>query len=328
MKLAFLFFLILSLSFVGAAQHSFDLNSFFVQTSIQKGDVATAQVQFINLANDQMFYFTKSGDFFDFTSSSLFVGAGESANVPLIFGENLSEGIYVGNFILSSEDGDSTLVPVILGVKSKKVLFDVGTSVSPQFSVVVPGDRVVADLQLYNLGSLSDEVNLSYGVIDMNGTRFSLDSQIVSVANKISFTKEIYLPKTIPEGDYVFYASVRNGDSFGLSSFLFTISKHKSSSKDYSFFIVLGIVFILLVLFLFFSWRWNNRLASSAKYWDNKVSELKKMKVGSGARKLRKLEYELGLLEDAHSKGYVKKESYEQTKTKLLSLIRQLKKRL
>ncbi len=329
MKAIFLLFLLVSFPLVYALpDKELELSTFFIKTVIFKGEAASSTLQFINLGNEQTFSIEKNGNFFDVDKQEIFVKSGDSTSVSVSFNNSsLDEGVYVGNILLTSKK-DSARIPVVLGVKSKQVLFDVTSSVSPQFTVLSPGDRLAADIKVINLGSLNKTVMLSYYVSDLDGNVIVSDSQTADVATTMGLSRDLSLPVDVPLGDYVFYVTAKSGSSFGLSAFLFTVSDKKKTTSQSYFMIVLALVLILLFLFLFFSYRWSRRLATSSQYWNDKVSELRKMKTGNLAKDLHKLQYELQLLENAYSKGYIKRSSYQETKNKIGEMIKQLRKRL
>jgi hypothetical protein len=157
---------------------------------------------------------------------------GQSKPLSLFFDTSLLKpGVYVGSLVLSGTSVSAS-VPLILEVESEDVFFDANVDIPPQYSEVKPGEKVVAQIKVFDLtagggtraGLGPTNVLLHYAIVDSMGKQVSSESETVSVDTTTQITQALGFPDSMPPGDYVFYVSVAYKSSVGTSSHLFKIS--------------------------------------------------------------------------------------------------------
>jgi len=336
--LGFLAFIILSLGSIcaSALEKDFEVNALVIKSVINEGESVSNPVKIINHDKGQKFdinYFSED-NFISAEPDIFLIGANEERTFNVIFNSNdYPAGVYSGEIVVRGEK-DSISIPVILEIETLSIDFDVSPEIAPSYSEVLPGGKFAVNIKVYNLKLESKEVSLHYAIKDREGNIILSESQDFDVLDEVQITKTFLLPEEIEPGNYVFsiLAIGKNSGFVGTSSVLFDVALSLSPlagrPSGYYLNLALVIIFVLIVSFLVINYYWNKRLVSSAKEWNQKLVDIKKIKFSDVGKEIRKLEYKKSLLEIAYKKGYIKKDSYEEGKRRVDLLIKKLKKRL
>jgi hypothetical protein len=110
----------------------------------------------------------------------------------------------------------------------EKVLFDVILSIDEKFRKVFPGDKIILNVSLINLGdSGKTRIPVTYEIKDFNDNVLISDSDSVSVETELSFSKIIKIPILFRDGSYVVSVEIEFGDSIASSSKIFEVEKEE-----------------------------------------------------------------------------------------------------
>jgi len=338
MKLYFLIliFMLLMSSFVLGVDHKFEVNIPIIQSVVKSGEIVNNSLNIFNGKTEQDFKIKVFSEdkFISVNNDKFSLGDGGDYTLNVILNaRNLKEGVYVGKVVIVGQD-KSLILPVILEIESPEVKVDISSEISPKFSEVVSGGELKTEVNVYNLKSSTGNVLLNYFISNLDGSVILSESQNLVVGNQIQITKTFDIPENLSEGDYLFYIIASNEGSIGTSASLFSVSKKISLSpvqktnKNYFFFIFSSIIIVLIVSFLFLNYYWNQRVVNTAKNWNKKLVDIKKIKFGETAKEIRNLEYKNKLLKKAYDKKYIKKDSYLESKRRIDEVIKKLKKRL
>jgi hypothetical protein len=160
-------------------------------------------------------------------------------------------GVYTGSVSLTSGSIERILA-VAVEVESVKPLFDVKVEVPPEYKILHPGEKVSAQLTLYNLGGTGRvDVDVNYGIKDLSGNIISSEHEIMAIETQLSTLKSFNLPTTIKPSDYIFYATVSYNDTIGTGSSTFKVVEVKKISINL-FLIIILILAIASVLFIIY----------------------------------------------------------------------------
>ena len=267
-----LFISLFILSFASSAEQStesFDLNSLVLKASVVKGDAVT-KVLTISKGHGQDIYLEVVGlKGINISETSFVLGQDASKNVQVRFDSStLAPGVYSGS-IKVSDGGNILFLPVIFEVESKDVFYDANLEVAPQYSKIMPGDKLVAQLKIFDLtsggttnGLGRNSIIVEYNIRNIEGKIISTETESVVVDKQAQITKAISFPKNIQLGDYVISVVVKYKSSVGTASYLFTIDQEATGNKllnyftksiDLNFivFIALIIIFFLAMMFIF-----------------------------------------------------------------------------
>jgi hypothetical protein len=316
----------------------FSVSPSFVKTLVKKGEIVNNVVSVENIGEAQQFYveFDSFIDFATIENGVFNLETNEDEEFTIVLdGVDQALGVFVGKIIVTGEINVFEL-PFVFEVESKNPRFDVVSEISLASSDLTPGEELVVDVTVYNIEAENDAAILEFYVSDEVGNIIVSDIQNLDVSDQVQITKNFEIPADTNLGNHIFYTYVRQEGSVGISSSSFRVTlpepildppvvvESKSRYRLLSFFIIA----VLIVSFLIINFYWNKRLKGNVKYWNEKVVDIKRIRLSDTAKEISKLNYQNNLLERAYGKGYVKKDSYDTGRKKINSLIRELKKRL
>lgn len=140
-------------------------------------------------------------------------------------------GAYIGALLVGS-DTSSILIPMIVEVETKEVLFDTNLEISAKGKEIPLGSYSNVQVALFNLKRIGlTNVGMDYFVKDIMGNIIMTESETVVVETQATFTKTIDIPKNLNPGNYVFVAQARYGDSIGISTLLFKVPQPEEKEK-------------------------------------------------------------------------------------------------
>lgn len=307
-------------------------SSSIIKVSIKEGEVINQPIVFFNSGQSRKFNFNRIDNFgfFEVGEKELIVEKDNFASVDVFLGNsNLKKGIYFGKIdIIESDDFFS--IPVLLIVNSKAKLF--GSSIRISQNSLVVSDSLNTDITFFNLKSILPSAFIEYKIVDLEGNIILEQSEILEIKREVTISKEFKIPDNAEEGAKYLIVSIKQGDSFYLSSETFDISKKSRTQpiveKDFSSLISLGVVVFLLFSVIVISYFWNRRILIEAKDWRKQINKVKKTKFGDSAKYLRKLIHQKNILERAYGLKYISKKSYVEGTKEINLLIKKTKKKL
>ena len=110
----------------------------------------------------------------------------------------------------------------------KEALFDVEVSVLNRFKVVLPGDEVFSEIEVFNINNIGQvDVVVNYYISDKNtseGRILTQGSDTLAVEAKTSFVRSLIIPIETKAGKYFFVVDVAYKDFITSSSSEFRVS--------------------------------------------------------------------------------------------------------
>lgn len=259
----FLIFAVL-LSGIVCAQEttsSFDLNSLVMKSTLTPGDYVS-KVLTISRGNGQQVNLEVVGVKGVTLSESKFNLGANAENIRVNFNSSdLNPGVQVGS-VKVFDSTNTYLLPIIFEVESEDVFYDANLDVPPQYSVISPGEKLVAQVKIFDLtsggtaeGLGANAVNVEYKISDLSGGIVSSESENVVVNKQYQLTKTVTFPQGAKEGQYVISVVVKYKGSMGTASYLFSVQNKGIFSGLSGIFSGLGsnllLIVVILVLFLF-----------------------------------------------------------------------------
>ncbi len=320
--------------------YDFKIDQTLIKVSSKVGETFKKSVTVSN-PNDvalRFTVFTNMENMLYISEESFELPAGEDKTIYLTFvaTEDVKPDVYTGKVLFRTQYSEKEL-PVIYEVRSKKSLFDVSLNIPAKYKSLRPGDDLFFQVTLLNLGEIGKvDVLMEYEIKDFDGKIIAAFDETVAVETQASFSKTIKLPDDIASGDYVILARAKHGLSVATASDLFNVEYKEFIflSPENQFMFLFGLVLLILLILLFIIYELRKmRLREAAASQHKKAVDLKK-KIRSGnisakdaELEIKKLNYQRRLLEEAYSKGYIKKDSYESGIAEINRLISSLKKR-
>jgi len=258
MKVMLSFILLFLLTSCLVSADTLEANNLLLKISTQQGEVFNRTVTFSSSTGGS-FSLSLEGISQGLTLplTTFTLEPGESKPLTLLFDMNgLKPGVLVGSLIATGKIALAT-VPLIIEVETEDIFFDANLDIPPQYSEVAPGEKVIAQIKIFDLtsgggtnqGLGPTNVLLHYAIVDTNGKQISAESETVSVDTTTQITQALGFPDTMAPGDYVFYVTATYKSSVGSSSHLFKISESQKrfdflTSGDSQTYILIG-AFIL-----------------------------------------------------------------------------------
>lgn len=226
----------------------FFVSSRAVSVNLNRGELFRKKITLVNNGTEDLNIAVDIKKFGQFIYPSerffdLSVGERKELTLEFYFPKRMLADIYVGNITFLST-GVSRDLNVILNLNDDS-LFDVRTSVvKDQY---MSFEKIKGNITLISLGDDPTNATLTYSILDYDGNVFSSISEDIYINHSLTLSREIYLPRNIEPGNYLFYVEIDSGTSSAFSSDSFlVVDKSLSSFIDY-----LGTEEATLVMFIF-----------------------------------------------------------------------------
>ena len=208
-------------------------------------------------------------DFVKLIEESFDLNAGESKIIRLDFiaGENTLPDLYQGKLIVRSGNIEKEVL-IAIGVEYRGFLFDISVEIPDSFLEVVPGEELLANIQLLRLGG-ERKVNvlLEYLIRDENGNSIVSDTQTISIETRASFVKKLKIPKDVNEGDYLLYVKATYNDQLASASAWFKVRQKFLFEKILSPLAIVLIVAIIIMIIILLLMRLLQELQKKEEFF-------------------------------------------------------------
>ena len=237
------------------SEQDFSSNTILIKQNIPVGGESISNVKIMNNQNAQNFKisFPNVENLIFVEEDSFELNKGESRNIEVHVREGFEQGIYVGQMVIDSEK-TSKRIPIIIGVESVNRVFAITQNILPKYETVYPGGKFGVSLKIFNLeNSDVDDVTMVYSIKTLEGEEILSDSEVLIVQTSLEKTKIIDIPKTLPEGDYVFITTISDGAARSDVGLLFSVL-NKDSQEEFGnlkYFFILVIVFVIGIIAMF-----------------------------------------------------------------------------
>lgn len=225
-------------------------------------------------------------------------------------------------------------INVVAEVESERALFD--SSIDLVKKSYLPGENLTAVITVYNLRGIAPaEVTLRYVVSDIiNSTIIYDEKQTITLEDQASFPKTIPLPKELPPGQYLFSVRIQYAHSFASSTEVFTVTSPEAKvvpsalaglaapvAKRPLFILAIPVMLVLIVIILIVLYVLHRRVGR-AKTIVKKQTIIKPRTIKTIVQQDRyALQRKLALLRESHERGFIKEETYLQSKAELEKLL-------
>jgi len=304
------------------AKLEFEVMPKIINVMIKKGETFKSSIKVKNIASSKKEFNLKTialEKFIIISEEEFSLNPHEEKEISLIFSapDNIKEDMYVGKIKISSDEG-SEEIPVVLNIKSKVVLFDITLNIPVKYKEILPGEEVLAQVSIYNLGNIGKvDVEVTYYIKDFEGNTLLEQKEIISVEAQVSFSKSMKLPKNTAEDQYIIGASIKYGSSIGTASDIFYMRKSEPLIKKFSLIIIISLALAITLITVFLIYYFKRKIKVMSR---NYVKELNKIesRISEGHLKVaevvkigERLKLQLALLNKAYERGYITKQSYE-----------------
>jgi len=238
---------------------SFSVDNVLLKLNVKEGNVLKKDVKLTNNEGGSKFNVKTDLDFVSFNESEFFLESNNKKNFAVNFNiKNMTPGIYSGNLIIS-KNKEELVIPVIIEIETKEILFDSTINVPVEYSDIYPGEKAIIENKILNLDRIGlKTLDVEYSLRSMDGKIIYSEQESIAVEDQVLSTKIIPIEDNVKTGYYVFSAIIKYKDSVGISSYLFRISDKKNpmifGQNPLFLFIVLILILVLVAFFIYYLW--------------------------------------------------------------------------
>ena len=318
------FILLLPLCFAQPPERSFDVDNLLLRLQLKENESLEKGIRISSTGKSDIeikAQVTGLDLIVSLDRDFLKLKSGSSESVGLTIKEN-NRGVFIGKLLLTS-GLESTEIPITIEVQSKSVL--VGLSLDSLSSgYIIPDSMFTVDLSLINLAaSNSSRIHLNYEIRNFEGNTLLKEDESVTVDGRASFVKDFKIPKSAQLGPHVFIATAETGESFGTATYIFNLEekeipnfysnlcKDNPNCRNITAILAAMLAVALLILVRRSFKKKNLNFGKMANISANKARIQKK----------------LDSLEDAHTSGFLSRNSYKKSRKKLSDMIKNLNKK-
>jgi hypothetical protein len=244
----------------------FETDTLFLKVAIRKGGEVTSNIKITNTGKNPRPFMVGIKEMENLASikeDKFTLIPNEEKTIEINFsGRDTFPGVRLGELEIFS-DKESRVIPIILEIQSESVLFDSNINLFPTGAEVVPGQKLSAEIKIFDLASVGiSNVDVDYSIRDFSGTTiFSETEEDMVVDDKYTFTKTLPLPPTLPNGNYAFITIVTYDGSVGTASIFFNVGGEVQStggggelfSEKNTFYIAFGFLFVIFFVLLLYA---------------------------------------------------------------------------
>lgn len=228
--------------------YDFKLNPSSLKIQMQKGEYYQKQIVVINNGAKDLLInisLTNLRGFIVLEKESFILKKGETETIKfnVYASEKENADIYLGKINFNSQHVSKS-VNVVLNIKDPLALFDMKTTILRRY--LLPGDIVEADVEIINLGNLSNiSVEFEYSLKNFDNETHVLKKKSFVIDKFFSEKLSLETPKDIQMGEYIFYSKVTYGDKSASSYDSFFIEK-----LSFLIWIIVITVIVILIIIL------------------------------------------------------------------------------
>lgn len=186
-------------------------------------------------------------------SISLKPGESKEISLNVIVKEDVAPDLYVGKIIISSSSMEKEVL-IAIEVESVGILLDVRAEILKEYLKILPGDDILAEIRLFNLGEddKRKDVVIEYSVKDYNGNEIAKEHESLAIETQATFIKRINTPEDAPYGQYILYVKAIYDNKTASSSDNFEITSVKITSREKIYILIIIILGIILSLIVYY----------------------------------------------------------------------------
>ncbi|MCX6749734.1 MAG: hypothetical protein NTW17_03270 [Candidatus Pacearchaeota archaeon] len=235
----------------GIATAKFEITPDSLHVMMKQGETQTKTITIKNTGTSALNIEIEESKLTDFIkidqqSFSLASGKTETVTIDFLAREDTIPDLYIGKLIVNGNSVEKEVMTAV-EIESKESLFDVEVKIPSKYTKISPGEEILADIKIYNLGTAgSADALVGYTIKDKENNIIITAGDTVAVETQMSFTKTLRIPENTALGRYVLYVDVNYEGKIASSSVFFDVVAPKILEKE-KLYIVLITFFLLIV---------------------------------------------------------------------------------
>ncbi len=232
----------------------FSLDVDKIDVSLKQGEAIKKSIVIKNIGDKKINFSVQNlnlNDFINIDSPFFELESRESKTIYITFSvkEEAIPDLYIGKIIVSSGEVEKEILTAV-NIEFKKTLFNVKVEIIEGFLKVFLGEKILARVIVHNPEKAEKiEVLLEYIMKNDMGEIISAEHETLAVGEKISFVKELKIPKNASSGFYNFYLKARYGEESATSNAWFMIKEESFLKKSIGIGLVIILAFFLIILY-------------------------------------------------------------------------------
>ena len=159
--------------------------------------------------------------------------------------------LYQGELIITTEKTQEK-IPITIEVESTKSLFDIDVTIPTQSLRVLPGQELIANINLFNIGAPKGvDVLINYDIRSYEGKSIYQSSESVGIETRTSLSKNFQIPEDADFGDYILYIKVTYDGEVASASTWFSIGKKPLENITIVLYLIIAILMVMILIVLY-----------------------------------------------------------------------------
>lgn len=208
-------------------REKFIVSPMVMNVSLGQGEIKRGWLTINNTGNTVLYFDLKDdmGNMVGIGETKFTLEKGENKTVLVEFVALPSTlpDLYTGKIIVDGREMVKEVL-IYIEVDSEGALFDVRVAIPEPYLLVYPGNRLIADVYLFNVEYVGlADVIVDYFMKDFDGEVFYLGRDSMAVDDELSYVKKFAIPRDANIANYVLFATVTYDNKIGLGSSNFEI---------------------------------------------------------------------------------------------------------
>jgi hypothetical protein len=237
---------------------SFEFNTDEIKVSSTPGRVVTKKINITNIINKTIILTLseeKLSKFILFKENPISLNPGESKEISFdfIISSDVIPDLYLGKLIATDADGYSSEAIILIEIESEGALLDVSTKIQPEYKNIKPGEQILAEVSLFNVGTITGkrDILLEYFVKKDDEKIILQYNETISIETQTNLVKRFDIPSGTSYGKYIFYVKAITDDG-KIASGSDTFRVVNPLAGLYFLIAVLVAFLIILILFMIY----------------------------------------------------------------------------
>jgi hypothetical protein len=248
------------------SRKGFILSEDEIKVKLKQGTFLTKQVVITNLENKNLNFILNVSRVDNLIKLSEYTFTLKPKEIKVITldilaREDVIPDLYIGEIIFKTDDGLQKNILTAVEIESASPLFDVKVEIPQKFLYVMPGEEVYAKIDLYNLGEIEKEVDVSmeYRILDWKGNEILRQQETIAVNTKISYIKTFRIPEDVQFGRYAIYVRASYNERLASASAWFNVGKKPLIPWDWIVIVLLILSIIITIIIIIIKIRKHKR---------------------------------------------------------------------
>lgn len=239
-----------------ASVKEFSINEEEIKISLKQGQTKSTSLTIRNTGTQKLSLTLmpeKIDELIKISETSFEIAPGESkvVTIDVIARRSTIPNLYMGKIKVKGNTEKEILVAI--EIESEKALFDVNIDIPQRFKFIDPGEELIANIKLFNLGVIGRvDIKVDYEIKDSEGRSILMESETIAIETQSSLSKIFKISENTPTGDYVLYVKTTTPEGEVASATeWFSIGKIPISKHNLYIYLIIFILIIILVIIFY-----------------------------------------------------------------------------